>query len=104
MATLRIACIAAKLRDECPLWVNNGHRGYLKECPLYPQKRTSVERVGRSPLCHNRTKCGAANCATFSATNRKSRDIVSPSGRVPRRGAVWYRGTSRGAQQEKAND
>jgi len=24
----------------CPLWVNNGHRDWLKECPLYPQKRT----------------------------------------------------------------
>ena len=27
-------------RSRCLLWVNNGHRGQLKECPLYPQKQT----------------------------------------------------------------
>jgi hypothetical protein len=29
-------------RQECSLWVNNGHRGWLNECLLYPQKRTFV--------------------------------------------------------------
>jgi hypothetical protein len=29
------------------------------ECPLYPQKRTLVERVGMSALCQKRTKCSA---------------------------------------------
>ena len=28
------------LRTECLLWVKSGHRGWLMECPLYPQKRT----------------------------------------------------------------
>src|SRR5262249_25113393 len=27
-------------RSRCLLWVNNGHLGQLKECPLYPQKQT----------------------------------------------------------------
>src|SRR5262249_51443100 len=31
----------------CPLWVISGHRGQLNECPLYPQKRTSIERSER---------------------------------------------------------
>src|SRR5262249_2859540 len=43
------------LRTECPLWVNNGHRGKLGECPVYPQKRTSLEPVGMSALCQKRT-------------------------------------------------
>jgi hypothetical protein len=34
-------CVATTLRTECPLWVNNGHGGQLKQCLLYPRKRTS---------------------------------------------------------------
>src|SRR5262249_4279057 len=30
------SCRAAILNPRCPLWVNNGHRGWLKQCPLYP--------------------------------------------------------------------
>ena len=30
-----------------------------ERCPLYPQKRTLVERVGMSALCQKRTLCGA---------------------------------------------
>src|SRR6516225_9152008 len=25
---------------QCPLWAKSRHRGELRECPLYPQKRT----------------------------------------------------------------
>jgi len=32
-----------------------GHRDGSAECPLYPQKRTLVERLGMSALCHKRT-------------------------------------------------
>src|SRR6516225_6784672 len=39
----------------CRLWVNNGHQGCVKQCPLYTGKRTLVERVGMSALCHKRT-------------------------------------------------
>jgi hypothetical protein len=44
----------------CPLWVNNGHWGKSKECPLYPRKRTLIEQVGVSALCQKQTLCGAA--------------------------------------------
>ena len=36
------------------------HRS-ASECPLDPQKRTLVERVGMSALCQKQTLCGAAN-------------------------------------------
>ena len=32
-------------------WVKSGHRKTFYPCPLYPQKRTSVERIGMSALC-----------------------------------------------------
>src|SRR6516225_9992832 len=38
-----------------PLWVKSGHRGRLKECPLYPQKRTSELSRVMSALCQKRT-------------------------------------------------
>src|SRR5215469_11109514 len=34
-------------------------------CPLYPQKRTSVEPVGMSALCQKRTFCAAAQKPLF---------------------------------------
>ena len=33
---------------QCPLWVISGHRSTFEQCPLYPRKRTSVERIGKS--------------------------------------------------------
>jgi hypothetical protein len=33
--------------------------GALRECPLYPRKRTLVARVGMSALCQKRTLCTA---------------------------------------------
>ena len=39
----------------CPLWVKNRHGNQLAQCPLYPQKRTLVERVRMSALCQKRT-------------------------------------------------
>jgi hypothetical protein len=46
-------------RQPCPvrclLWVNNGHRGLLKQCPLYPQKQTFSDTIGMSALCQKRT-------------------------------------------------
>jgi hypothetical protein len=41
--------------SECPLWVKSRHRSRFGQCLLYPQKRTSVERVGMSALCHKQT-------------------------------------------------
>src|SRR5262249_55923501 len=39
----------------CPLWVISGHFVKSGRCPLYPQKRTLVERVGMSALCQKQT-------------------------------------------------
>src|SRR6516165_2557595 len=39
----------------CALWVKSGHRGQLKECPLYPQKQTLLSAIGMSVLCHKQT-------------------------------------------------
>src|SRR5262249_53531339 len=50
----------------CPLWVISGHRGKLKECPLYPQKRTLVERVGMSAFCQKRTSAGYSTSSSAS--------------------------------------
>ena len=40
---------------ECPLWVKSGHHETLNPRPLYPQKRTSVERAAMSALCQKQT-------------------------------------------------
>src|SRR6516165_4049399 len=34
-----------------PLWVKSGHQSASVQCPLYPLKQTSIERVGMSALC-----------------------------------------------------
>src|SRR5262249_37666111 len=39
----------------CPFWVKSRHRIESASCPLCPQKRTLVERVGMSALCQKRT-------------------------------------------------
>jgi hypothetical protein len=36
---------------KCPLWVKSGHCAVSGRCPLCPQKRTLIERVGMSALC-----------------------------------------------------
>src|SRR5215472_10560943 len=36
----------------CPLWVKSGHSLTFGRCLLYRQKRTLIERVGMSALCH----------------------------------------------------
>ena len=48
-------CVATILRIECPLWVISGHFAKSGRCPLYPQKRTLVERVRMSALCQKET-------------------------------------------------
>src|SRR5262249_27849422 len=46
-------------------WVNNGHRGELRECPLYPRKRISELSRVMSALCQKRTFCAAVETALF---------------------------------------
>jgi len=48
-------CITANSGCQCPLWVISRHFGVFGQCPLYPQKRTLLERVEMFALCHNRT-------------------------------------------------
>src|SRR5262249_46178611 len=56
----RWVCPAAILSHSCPLWVKSRHRGYLKECPLYPQKRTLKLGPEMSALCQKRTSTEGA--------------------------------------------
>src|SRR6516162_4324652 len=46
---------AAKSARSYPLWVISGHCRLSGRCPLYPQKRTLVERIGMSAKCQKRT-------------------------------------------------
>ena len=39
-------CVTAKSDVRCPLWVKSGHFAEFSRCPLYPQKRTSLECSG----------------------------------------------------------
>src|SRR5215467_14192494 len=48
-------CVTAKFTRSCPLWVKSRHQRTFRQCPLYPQKRTLVERVVMSALCQKRT-------------------------------------------------
>ena len=50
-----VLCVTAKLDCQCPLWVRSGHQHISAGCPLYPQKRTLVERVAMSALYHKQT-------------------------------------------------
>src|SRR5262249_62419889 len=45
----------ALTRFACPLWVKSGHRTATRPCPLYPQKRTSVECSAMAVKCQKRT-------------------------------------------------
>jgi hypothetical protein len=38
----------------CPLWAKSGRDGANLQCPLFPRK-TSLDTVGMSALCHKRT-------------------------------------------------
>ena len=55
------SCTAAILSRPCPLWVKSGHSAMSVWCPLYPQKRTLVERVEMSALCQKRTSLHSIN-------------------------------------------
>ena|SRR6516165_4486108 len=70
-------CITANLSGQCLLWVKSRHRGTSNQCPLYPQKRTSIEPVGMSALCQQRTSVSYA--INSSALTISVCGIVSPS-------------------------
>src|SRR6516162_6778418 len=64
----------------CPLWVNNGHRGYLKECPLYPRKQTArlaVPRVHqRADYRRSTERAGHPDAAWWGVASDVSRSAV----------------------------
>ena len=43
-------------RRRCPLCVMSGHFTKFRRCPMYPRKRTSVERLTMSALCQKRNR------------------------------------------------
>ena len=58
-------------------------------CPLYPQKRTLVERVGMSALCQKRTFCTAAETGAIRSPRRRGRaKIGALTSRAPLRPEV----------------
>ena len=65
--------VAAQILNcRCPLWVISGHRDQLKECPLYPRKRTLLRAIGMSALCQKQTKCTATKMASVRSHHRWS--------------------------------
>ena len=44
-ATSHAMLKASTLRPQCPLWVKSRHVQRKRSCPLYPQKRTSVQLI-----------------------------------------------------------
>src|SRR5262249_61584891 len=56
---------ASQSRGSCPLWVKSRHSAEETRCPLYPQKRTLVERVEMSAKCQKQTFCAAAKPPLF---------------------------------------
>ena len=61
----RSHCRAAIFSDECPLcWVKSRHSNQSAQCPLYPQKRTSLNAVLMSALCQKRTLVLVAGATT----------------------------------------
>src|SRR6516165_12802640 len=40
----------------CPLWVKSGHFAKSEQCPLYPQKRTSIGSGAKSASCEVRSR------------------------------------------------
>ena len=56
---------------QCPLWVKSGHRGQLKECPLYPQKRTlKLSRV-MSAMCQKQTSVRLDSRTLYACIGRR---------------------------------
>src|SRR5215472_17039283 len=58
----KIKNLALATRLRCPHWVKSRHQRMSGSCPLYPQKRTLVERVGISALCQKRTSVRFGRC------------------------------------------
>src|SRR5262249_39634634 len=63
-------CGTANLEAQCPLWVKSRHCKGSTECPLCPQKRTSIERVRMSALCQKQTFCVAAKSVVIRSPGR----------------------------------
>jgi hypothetical protein len=56
---IRTHCGQSCGTSTCPLWLRSRHRSKSSQCPLYPQKRTLIERSGMSAKCQKQTFCAA---------------------------------------------
>ena len=50
----------------CLKWVKSRHPGLDRQCPLYPRKRTSAERIEMSVKGHFRTHAAQQNLRLFN--------------------------------------
>src|SRR5215471_6939567 len=72
-------CTAAILNRPCPLWVKSRPRGTSNQCPLYPQKRTSLRVIGMSALCQKRTLRLSRDIGFSAKTDAANRDTQQSS-------------------------
>ena len=72
-------CTAAILNRPCPLWVKSRPRGTSNQCPLYPQKRTSLRVIGMSALCQKRTLRLSRDIGFSAKTDAANRDTQRSS-------------------------
>jgi hypothetical protein len=85
--TARALCITANFWCPCPLWVKSRHSMIFGICPLYPQKRTLVERSAMSAKCQKQEfRTAASNliiraprpCWRHRNEKHRVRENVSP--------------------------
>jgi len=67
-------CITANFGSECPLWV----KADISACPLYPQKRTLVERLGMSALGQKQSAASGHATDELAIPVMKSRRLNAP--------------------------
>ena len=77
-------CNTAKSARRCPFWVKSGRDGSNLQCPLYPQKRTSLSTVVMSALCQKRTyAAGPRDFAILKLDRRRPGSTSSARSRRP---------------------
>jgi hypothetical protein len=64
------SCTAAILSCRCPLWVRIGHHSASAPCPLYPRKRTLIDRIEKSPSLISLATPNLGNAPIWSTQTR----------------------------------
>src|SRR5262249_50496817 len=65
-------CTAAIPNRSCPLWVKSRHSAAQRRCPLYPPKRTLLERVEMSAFLPKADSFGAAKRIVIRSPRRRA--------------------------------